>query len=162
MTDRPKKLLTLVLVRDGRRVLLGMKKRGFGAGRWNGFGGKLHPGETVLEAAHRETREEAGIDIRNPELCGIVEFEFAGSPEILEIHFFRVAEFDGEPVETEEMRPKWFYFDEIPFAEMWPDDALWFPLFARNKKFRGRILFEGHDVILEHTLEVVDEFYLDL
>lgn len=39
------KLLTL--------VLLGMKKRGFGAGKWNGFGGKVQPGETIEEAARR-------------------------------------------------------------------------------------------------------------
>ena len=50
-----KKVLTLVLVRDvpQRRILLGMKKRGFGAGKWNGFGGKLEPGESVQEAAKR-------------------------------------------------------------------------------------------------------------
>lgn len=39
------KLLTL--------VLLGMKKRGFGAGKWNGFGGKVQPGETIEEAARQ-------------------------------------------------------------------------------------------------------------
>ena len=36
-----------------KQVLLGMKKRGFGAGRYNGFGGKVEPGETVKEAAIR-------------------------------------------------------------------------------------------------------------
>ena len=50
-----RKVLTLVLVRDvpQRRVLLGLKKRGFGAGKWNGFGGKLEPGETIEQAAKR-------------------------------------------------------------------------------------------------------------
>lgn len=47
------KLLTLVLVVQPGRVLLGMKKRGFGAGKWNGFGGKVQPGETIEQAAHR-------------------------------------------------------------------------------------------------------------
>ena len=57
------KLLTLVVVRDrgGRRVLLGKKLRGFGAGYFNGFGGKVEAGETVVEAAHRELQEEAGV-----------------------------------------------------------------------------------------------------
>ena len=41
MSDRNRKLLTLVFLREGRRVLLGMKKRGFGVGKWNGFGGKV-------------------------------------------------------------------------------------------------------------------------
>ena len=47
------KLLTLVLVVQPGRVLLGMKKRGFGVGKWNGFGGKVQPGESIEEAARR-------------------------------------------------------------------------------------------------------------
>lgn len=47
------KLYTLALIRSNSNILLGMKKRGFGVGRWNGFGGKVHSNETVLEAAKR-------------------------------------------------------------------------------------------------------------
>ena len=43
----------LFLVKNGQ-VLLAMKKRGFGAGRWNGVGGKVHAGESVAETAVRE------------------------------------------------------------------------------------------------------------
>ena len=39
-------------------MLLGMKKRGFGTGKWNGFGGKVEVGETVADAAQRELEEE--------------------------------------------------------------------------------------------------------
>ena len=49
----PNKLLTLLFVIESDRVLLGMKKRGFGAGRWNGFGGKVDRDETIEEAAKR-------------------------------------------------------------------------------------------------------------
>ena len=48
-----RKVLTLAFIRDGERLLLGMKKRGFGAGKWNGFGGKVDPGETILQGAVR-------------------------------------------------------------------------------------------------------------
>lgn len=47
------KLYTLAFVLDAGKILLGMKKRGFGAGRWNGFGGKVHPGESIEAAAKR-------------------------------------------------------------------------------------------------------------
>ena len=57
------KITTLVVVHQGNKILLGMKKRGFGAGRWNGFGGKLHDGETVEQAAKREIFEEASITV---------------------------------------------------------------------------------------------------
>ena len=48
-----RKAYTLVLVHHGERVLLGLKKRGFGQGRWNGFGGKVEKGETITNAAIR-------------------------------------------------------------------------------------------------------------
>jgi len=48
-----RKLLTLVFIIEPDRILLGMKKRGFGAGWWNGFGGKVQPDETIEEAAKR-------------------------------------------------------------------------------------------------------------
>ena len=51
--------LTLVFVSRDGQVLLGLKKRGFGEGLWNGFGGKVNEGETILEGAIRELNEEA-------------------------------------------------------------------------------------------------------
>ena len=54
------KLLTLVFVLKPGHVLLGMKKRGFGVGKWNGFGGKMHADESMVECAARELHEESG------------------------------------------------------------------------------------------------------
>ncbi len=105
-----RKLLTLTLALRDDEILLGMKKRGFGAGRWNGFGGKVQDGETVESAAKRETTEECGITITGMEAVGIHEFEFEKERGmILEVHVFRITSFTGEPVETEEMQPKWFH-----------------------------------------------------
>lgn len=147
-----KKVLTLCIVHQGERVLLGMKKRGFGEGRWNGFGGKVHEDETIEEAARREMLEEAGVDVKNMEKVGILEFEFQGDPVILETHIFRSENFTGDPIETEEMRPKWYHINDIPFDSMWPDDYLWFPLFLSGKKFKGKFLFGPGDSILEYDL----------
>jgi 8-oxo-dGTP diphosphatase/2-hydroxy-dATP diphosphatase len=151
-----KKLLTLCIVHQGDRVLLGMKKRGFGEGRWNGFGGKVAAGETIEEAARREMREEAGVEVKELEKMGILEFEFQGNPEILEVHVFRAQDFTGEPTESEEMRPKWYCVDEIPFDSMWPDDKFWIPMFLKDKKFKGRFLFGPGDDILEYSLDTID------
>ena len=139
------------------RVLLGMKKRGFGAGRWNGFGGKVLPGETIEESLKRETLEEAGIKLDKIQKMGFLEFEFKESSEIIEVHVYKAENFKGEPIESEEMKPQWFYIDEIPFDKMWPDDVFWMPLFLKNKKFKGRFLFGESDVILEKELEEVKE-----
>ncbi len=151
-----KKLLTLCLpVRDGE-VLLGMKKRGFGMGRWNGFGGKVEASEIIEEAAKRETFEEAEIAVEAMEPAGILEFEFEGDPVILEVHIFRVTKFSGTPAETEEMKPEWYPNDAVPFKRMWPDDIHWFPLFFAGKTFRGKFLFGKGDIILEQHLEESD------
>ncbi len=134
--------MTLCLVHQHPRILLGMKKRGFGAGRWNGFGGKVEDGETIEEAAAREMREEAGLEAVAMEKSGVIDFEFENDTKVLEVHIFRVTKFGGEPLETEEMKPQWFHIDEIPFEQMWPDDAYWLPLLLEGKKFQGRFLFD--------------------
>jgi len=151
-----KKILTLCFIYQHPKVLLGMKKRGFGAGRWNGFGGKVRDGETIEEATKREMKEEAGIIPGDIERFGIIEFEFQGNPEILEVHFYKANNFTGKPKESEEMKPIWFNIKEIPFHQMWPDDKYWFPLFLEGKKFRGKFLFDNSDKILQYELEEID------
>lgn len=151
-----KKLLTLCIVHQNNRVLLGMKKRGFGAGWWNGFGGKVLPGEEIEDAAKREALEEAGIVITDMEKMGILQFEFVDNPEILKVHIFKATKFTGEPVETEEMKPQWFQVSEIPYKTMWPDDVYWLPLLLENKKFTGRFLLGEGNRILEQALKESD------
>ena len=134
-----------------------MKKRGFGAGRWNGFGGKVSAAETIEDAAKREIKEEAGIEIINLDKVGIIDFEFKGDPEILQVHIFKSENFSGEPMESEEMKPRWFHVNEIPFKEMWPDGIHWMPLFLSGKKFKGKFLFGESDIILEQELVSFEE-----
>lgn len=155
ITQQKKKVLTLCLLHTDTHVLLGKKKRGFGAGKWNGFGGKVESGETIEEAARREFREEAGLEIPVLEKAGLMDFEFQGDPEILEVHIFRAREYVGEPAESEEMLPQWFHRDEIPFANMWPDDPHWMPYFFAEKKFQGKFLFDATNNIVDGGVEEV-------
>ncbi len=157
-SEKPKKkVMTLCIIHQHPRILLGKKKRGFGAGRWNGFGGKVLPGETIEGATKRELLEETGIEVGEIEKHGILDFEFEGNPEILEVHIFKALDFDGEPSESEEMMPQWFFVDQIPFREMWPDDIYWIPLFLKGKKFKGKILFGPNDTIIDKEIGVVDD-----
>lgn len=133
-----------------------MKKRGFGAGRWNGFGGKVEIDESVEDAAQRELAEESGLEVKKMTKVGILEFSFIHESDTLEVHVFNVSEFAGSIRETEEMKPVWFMVDEIPFGQMWPDDKYWFPLFLRGRKFRGKFLFADQDNIQNYELCPVD------
>ncbi|MFZ3054514.1 MAG: NUDIX domain-containing protein [Minisyncoccales bacterium] len=150
------KVLTLCLTLNDGEVLLGMKKRGFGEGRWNGFGGKVEKGETIAEGAKREMLEESGLLIEEMEERGWIDFHFMDTGKLMEVHIFDVLKYTGEPVETEEMRPQWFKLDQIPFENMWADDPYWFPLFLKKNKFRGRIIFKDNDEILSHELNVLN------
>lgn len=153
---RMRKLLTLCLILEDGKMLLGMKKRGFGAGRYNGFGGKVEEGETIEEGAKRETEEESGLLVETLEKVGIHEFEFAHERgSILEVHVFKILSFTGEPTETEEMKPAWFPLDAIPYDTMWPDDRYWIPFFLQGKLFRSYFLFGEGDTVLEQRLTEV-------
>ena len=153
-----RKLLTRCFVCREDEILLCLKKRGFGSGRWNGFGGKLSPGESIEEAAVRETKEESGIIVRDLMPVGIHEFEFSSDlGTILEVHVFRCQDYSGEIIETEEMEPRWFRFQDIPYADMWPDDIHWLPLLLEGKKFETRFLFGSGDTLLEWSVEEKDD-----
>lgn len=149
------KKLTLCLTRTDSAILLAMKKRGFGEGRWNGFGGKVEKGETIEEAARRECLEEGGIAVSELTQQGTLEFVFDGDPVVLEVHIFEIMSYTGEPQETEEMRPQWFALENIPFDDMWPDDIHWFPLFLAGKKFKGRFVFSQDHRIMDSVLEEI-------
>jgi 8-oxo-dGTP diphosphatase/2-hydroxy-dATP diphosphatase len=129
-----------------------MKKRGHGEGKWNGFGGKVEQGETIEEGARREMKEEAGIEINKMNKLGILEFVYQDGSGNMEVHIFYVKEFEGNPVESEEMKPKWFDVDEIPYDQMWPDDKYWLPMFLDEKRFKGKFFFNESNEIIDYSL----------
>lgn len=143
------------MIYDDEKILLGLKKRGFGAGRWNGFGGKVEPGETIEESAARELREEAGIEAVNLKPRGIITFTFEDNDDELEINIFTTSEFNGQPEETEEMKPQWFSREDIPYSEMWADDPHWLPLILAGKNVKGHVHFSapGTQIILSNKIE---------
>ena len=73
----PDILATLMFVVQKGRILLIRKKRGIGAGKVNGPGGKFEPGETALQCVLREVREELHIDIEDAREMGVLNFSFA-------------------------------------------------------------------------------------
>lgn len=135
-----------------------MKKRGFGVGKWNGFGGKVLPTETIEDSVRREVQEEAGIRVKDLTKVGILDFIFTDRTEVLEVHVFKSEEFLGIITESEEMKPQWFHIKNIPFDEMWSDDRFWMPLFLSGKKFKGVFSFGESDTLLEQELVEVEEW----
>jgi 8-oxo-dGTP diphosphatase len=139
-------LATLMfIVRDGH-VLLIEKKRGLGAGKINGPGGKIEPGETPLQAVIRETQEELCITPHAPLKLGELWFAMSDHPHIL-CHVFRSENFSGTPTETAEAVPLWSALDAIPYQRMWEDDRHWLPLLLEKTPFLGRFVFAGERMV---------------
>ena len=137
-----------------RQVLLGMKKRGFGVGRWNGYGGKIEEGESTEVGALRELEEESTIHSAVLNRRGYLVFYMAEDDKYMKVHVYDTWNFSGEAIETEEMRPRWFCEDELPFDDMWPDDSYWLgQMLSDTRSFIGRFDFEDNDTITDHTLK---------
>lgn len=146
---------TLCFIFDDNRVLLAMKKRGFGVGRWNGYGGKVEDGETIEQAAIREIKEETTIDARKIEERGVINFIWeSGKHGPIECHIFKIVDYAGEPQETEEMKPQWFSQNDIPFESMWSDDPLWLPELLADKTFKASFIFDDTDQVVRHNIEL--------
>ena len=145
---------TLVFVRKENQILLGMKKRGFGINKWNGFGGKIEKGETIEQAAIRELHEESGLLVEKLTHVGYLEFTMRQSNKFMKVHVYDTWEFTDKDIqETEEMRPQWFALEDIPFASMWPDDPYWLPLYLKGISFRGSFTYSDDDTIIAHDLK---------
>jgi 8-oxo-dGTP diphosphatase len=145
---------TLVFIVRGDELLLMRKKRGLGAGKINGPGGRLEPGETPLVCAIRETEEELCVTPHDPEELGQVRFQFTDGYSI-HGHVFRADGLTGTPRETDEGLPFWIPRDRIPYHEMWEDDRIWLPHLLARRRFDGRFIFDG-DRMLDHAVEVWD------
>jgi 8-oxo-dGTP diphosphatase / 2-hydroxy-dATP diphosphatase len=152
-----KKFETLVYPMKRFEILLGYKKIGFGQGKWNGFGGKVEPGEECIDAARRELEEECGIKADVLELFGIIEFKFIKNlDELLVTYVYVCKDYQGYPKESNEMKPFWFPVDRTPMEEMWDDDQYWLPLLVNRKKFKAKFLFDENDKVIEKEVVEVE------
>jgi 8-oxo-dGTP diphosphatase len=133
------------IVKDGR-VLLIRKKRGLGAGKINGPGGKLEPGETALDAAIREVQEEIGVTPLLLENRGELHFQFTDGYS-LHCAVFVARDLRGEPIETDEATPFWVPVNDVPFHDMWEDDQHWLPQVLDGQQFRGWFVFDGEKML---------------
>lgn len=138
----PSERSTLCFVMQGEEILLIEKKRGLGAGKVNGPGGKIELGESAEQAAVRETEEEVGITPTGVEWAGELRFQFHDGIA-LHCSVYRASGWRGELRETEEAKPFWQKTSALPYERMWADDVHWIPKLLAGEKFRGWFEFAG-------------------
>ena len=117
-------------------VFLAPKLRGFGEGKFNGYGGHRKANESVIRAALREFYEEssATADPEDLRKVGVVQF-FDGDRHAFECHMFLLLKWTGTMKESKEMgAPEEFVWADLPFDRMWAADKEWIPLVGAGKR----------------------------
>ncbi len=149
------KQATLLFLIDGNKILLALKKRGFGMGKWNGVGGKLNDGETIEQAAVRECQEEIMVNPGSLTKVATLNFYFPrNKPDWdQQVTVYISRKWQGEPTETEEMAPQWFSFNDIPYTDMWADDSLWLAKVLDGQYVEADFHFDDNNAVSWHKLK---------
>ena len=101
----------LCMVRDGDRVLVIDRKKE----DWPGItfpGGHVEAGESFTEAVIREVKEETGLRIASPRICGMKDWVEDGIRYV--VLFYKTEKFDGELISSEEGEVWWEDLKELP------------------------------------------------
>lgn len=146
--------LTLLYLRNKDQVLLAMKKRGFGVGKWNGVGGKIELNESVEQALIRECQEEICVTPTIFEKSGELVFnEFHnGARTLMNLHIYTATSWKGVPTESEEMKPKWFSEQSMPYDDMWPADKEWLPLVLQGNYVSGEFTLRSDNSVASRNI----------
>ena len=81
---------------------------------WKGFtlpGGHIEPGESIVDAVVREMKEETGLMIKSPRLCGVKQFPIKGGRYI--VFLFETDQFEGELADSDEGKMHWVKISEL-------------------------------------------------
>ncbi len=140
------------LIGANGKILLSMKKRGFGIGKWNGAGGKIQGQESAEQTAVREVQEEVGVIVEEGDLEKVAEIKYSNPDPNwgMFVHVYITRKWKGEPSESEEMKPEWFAEKDIPFKDTWADFPHWFPKVLEGKKFKGEFVYKADGETVDH------------
>jgi 8-oxo-dGTP diphosphatase len=107
-----------VLTDDEGRVLIAQRPDGsHQAGWWEFPGGKIQKTETPLQGLIRELGEELGIAVRST--AALLAFTHEYPEQIVNLHVWRVTEYDGQPVGREGQPLRW-----VPVANLMAENLL--------------------------------------
>ena len=103
-------LTVLCLIHQGEALLLQNRRKKDWQG-WTMPGGHVEPGESIVDSVIREMKEETGLTVKNPRLCGIKQFPIEGGRYL--VFLFDTEEFEGELISSEEGEMRWILRSEL-------------------------------------------------
>ena len=120
--------------------------------KWIGVGGKFEPGETALDCALREVREETGLTMHAPHYRGMVDF-FCPPWPAERMHLYTCTEFSGTMIDCDEGTLEWVPKDAVASLPIWAGDKIFFRLLAENAPFFHLELTYGGDRLTRAVLD---------
>ena len=138
------KLATLCYLRkDGQTLMLHRVKKAndIHEGKWNGLGGKLEPGESPDECAHREIEEESGLKTVQPRLGGILTFPMFDGIDDWYVFVYIVEEFTGQLIDSPEGNLAWIPDRDLLALNLWEGDRIFLPWLLAGRFFSGKFKY---------------------
>lgn len=135
-----------------QQVLLGLKKNGIGEGNIVGIGGHIDAGETAEQAITREIMEEVSMTVAKADLQKSAEISFIFPHKAkwtMHCHVYLVTEWQGEPVESAEIRPQWFPINALPTDRMWADAKHWLACVLNGEKLKAEFVFSADNQTID-------------
>ncbi len=111
------------------------------AGKWNGLGGKLEPGESPEMCAAREVLEESGLTVGNLEWHGILTFPAFAKDEDWLAFVYVAREPSGTLIDSPEGDLAWIPDDDLATLTLWQGDRIFIPWLLRDAFFSGRFSY---------------------
>ena len=148
------KLATLGYVKRGGRTLMlhrVKKKEDMHEGKWNGLGGKFHPGETPEECIVREVKEESGLTVRNPSLRGFLTFPKFSKDEDWYAFLFLISDFDGQLIDSPEGNLEWIDDSKVFDLNLWEGDRIFLRWLEQDRFFSGKFVYEDGRLV-DHSV----------
>jgi ADP-ribose pyrophosphatase YjhB (NUDIX family) len=149
------------LIRKNKRskeLLLAIKKKGFGSGKWNGVGGRFVPSKdkNLFKAISREVREEIGVKVLGIKRVAVLNFYHPylrnKREKSWQVHAFLIRDWEGGPKESKEIKPKWLKVSKIPFNRMWLDRKFWLPRILKGEKIKAKFWYKNDEVITSYRV----------
>ena len=138
-TERAELTVLCLIEKDSAILLQNRVKKD-----WQGYtlpGGHIEPGESIVDAVVREIREETGLTVLDPHLCGVKQFPIDGGRYL--VFLFKAKSFTGTLRASEEGSVEWVERSELPMLPTVADFSELLSVFDRDDLSEFQYVIHG-------------------